>query len=59
MEFLWTKQKQLKDLKIIKSSGYEILDKNTLQTIQRASVDFPVYTNNVRLRIPIIYQLKD
>ncbi|MDE5925992.1 MAG: energy transducer TonB [Helicobacter sp.] len=59
VEFLWTKQKQLKDLKIIKSSGYEILDKNTLQTIQRASVDFPVYTNNVRLQIPIIYQLKD
>ncbi|WP_366146229.1 energy transducer TonB, partial [Helicobacter sp. UBA3407] len=56
---LWTQQKQLKDLKIIKSSGYEILDKNTLQTIQRASVDFPVYTNNVRLQIPIIYQLKD
>ncbi len=59
VEFLWTQQKQLKDLKIIKSSGYEILDKNTLQTIQRASVDFPVYTNNVRLQIPIIYQLKD
>ncbi len=55
--FLWTTHKQLKNLKILKSSGYDVLDENALQTIQKASVRFPAYTNNVHLQIPIVYRL--
>ena len=55
--FLWTKQRELRDLKILKSSGHNLLDEN--HTIQKASRSFPTYTNNVRLQIPIIYQLED
>lgn len=57
--FLWTKQRELRDLKILKSSGHNLLDENSLHTIQKASRSFPAYTNNVRLQIPIIYQLED
>lgn len=55
--FLWTKQRELRDLKILKSLGHNLLDEN--HTIQKASRSFPAYTNNVRLQIPIIYQLED
>ena len=57
--FLWTKQRELRDLKILKSSGHNLVDENSLHTIQKASRSFPTYTNNVRLQIPIIYQLED
>ena len=57
--FLWTKQRELRDLKILKSLGHNLLDENSLHTIQKASRSFPTYTNNVRLQIPIIYQLED
>lgn len=55
--FLWTTHKQLKNLKVLKSSGYDVLDENALQTIQKASAYFPIYTNNAHLQIPIIYRL--
>ncbi|MDY5557116.1 TonB family protein [Helicobacter sp.] len=55
--FLWTKQRELRDLKILKSLGHNLLDEN--RTIQKASRSFPAYTNNMRLQIPIIYQLED
>ena len=57
--FLWTKQRELRDLKILKSLGHNLLDENSLHTIQKASRSFPTYTNNVRLQIPIVYQLED
>lgn len=57
VEFLWTKHKTLKDLKVRKSSGYPLLDKNALQAIQRASLDFPEYHNDARLQIPIVFVL--
>lgn len=57
VEFLWTKHRILKDLKVRKSSGYPLLDKNALQTIQRASLDFPQYHNDAQLQIPIVFVL--
>lgn len=59
VEFLWTKQQVLKDLKVNKSSGYTILDEGALRIIQRASLHFPKHSNNVRLQIPILFKLKD
>lgn len=58
IEFLWREDKILDELKIIKSSGYEILDKNALKIIQIASLNFPKYDKNVRIKIPIDYNLK-
>lgn len=58
IEFLWKEEKILSDLKILKSSGYKILDENALQTIRLASKHFPQYSNDVRITIPIEYSLR-
>ncbi|MBX7491316.1 energy transducer TonB [Helicobacter turcicus] len=59
VEFLWTKHRILKDLKVRKSSGYPILDENALKTIQKASSHFPTHTNNAYLQIPIVFTLRN
>ncbi|MCI5968070.1 energy transducer TonB [Helicobacter sp.] len=58
VEFLWTKDKILKDLKVRKSSSHPILDASALKTIQKASLHFPAHTNDVHLQIPIVFMLK-
>lgn len=57
LEFTWTKDQVLQNLKIIKASKYEILNKNALQTIQSASRNFPKYEKTFHIRIPIIYKI--
>lgn len=59
VEFLWTKHKILKDLKVYKSSGYPILDESALKTIQKASLYFPAYTSDAHLQIPIVFMLRN
>ncbi|KAA6224877.1 energy transducer TonB [Campylobacter sp. LR291e] len=49
---------ELKDLKIISSSNYKILDNNSLQVIKKASKYFPKYHKNVVLSIELAYKLK-
>ncbi|MBZ7934344.1 energy transducer TonB [Campylobacter sp. LH-2024] len=58
VEFLWKKNKTLAELKIVQSSGYTLLDKNALESIRKASVNFPYYKNDLRIILPIIYSLK-
>lgn len=58
ISFVWLEEKFLRELKILKSSGYKILDENALQTIKTASARFPSYEKgNVRIEIPIDYRL--
>ncbi|MBM0637261.1 energy transducer TonB [Campylobacter sp. VicNov18] len=57
VEFLWTKNKGLKDLKIIQSSGYDLLDKSALKSIRKASLYFPYYENDLKIILPIAYEL--
>ncbi|MBF7067162.1 energy transducer TonB [Campylobacter volucris] len=57
LEFTWTKDQVLQNLKIIKASKYEILNKSALQTIQSASKKFPKYEKTFHIRIPIIYKI--
>ena len=57
LEFTWTKDQVLQNLKIIKASKYEILNKSALQTIQLASKNFPKYEKTFHIRIPIIYKI--
>ncbi|TKX32967.1 energy transducer TonB [Campylobacter aviculae] len=58
VEFLWKENKTLAELKIIQSSGYTLLDKNALESIRKASVNFPYYKNDLRITLPIVYSLK-
>ena len=58
VEFLWKKDKILAEVKIIQSSGHALLDKSALESIKRASVNFPYYKNDLRIILPIVYDLK-
>ena len=58
LEFLWLTNKELKEVRILKSSGYKILDENILKALVRASSEFPAYTENVRIQLPFHYNLK-
>ncbi|TKX31532.1 energy transducer TonB [Campylobacter estrildidarum] len=57
VEFLWKENKTLAELKIIQSSGYTLLDKNALESIRKASVNFPYYKNDLRIVLPIVYKI--
>lgn len=58
VEFLWKENKTLADLKIIESSGYDLLDKSALESIRKASLNFPYYNRDLRITLPIIYDFK-
>ncbi|EAI0804268.1 TPA: TonB family protein [Campylobacter jejuni] len=58
VEFLWKENKTLADLKIIESSGYDLLDKSALESIRKASLNFPYYNGDLRITLPIIYDFK-
>ncbi len=59
VEFLWTKHKILKNLKVYKSSGQPILDKSALNAIKQAALHFPQHINDVHLQIPIVFMLRN
>lgn len=54
---VYTKNGVVKDIKIKKSSGYEILDKNSIQILRLASKEFKAPTQNIELHIPFNYYL--
>ncbi len=57
VEFLWKENQNLAELKIIKSSGYDLLDKSALESIRKASAFFPSYESDLRIVLPISYNL--
>ncbi|AJC90372.1 energy transduction protein TonB [Campylobacter subantarcticus LMG 24377] len=57
LEFTWTKDKNLLDLKILKSSKYKLLNESALETIRIASKNFPQYDKTYRIKIPLIYKI--
>lgn len=59
LEFVWRTNKELKDVRILKSSGYEILDDNILKAVVRASNEFPAYEKDIRIQLPFHYNLKE
>ncbi|EPH6191075.1 energy transducer TonB [Campylobacter upsaliensis] len=58
VEFIWMSDKTLADLKIIQSSGYTLLDKSALESIRKASLNFPSYERNLKITLPISYEIK-
>lgn len=58
VEFMWMSDKTLADLKIIQSSGYTLLDKSALESIHKASLNFPSYERNLKITLPISYEIK-
>ncbi|PPB59614.1 energy transducer TonB [Campylobacter hyointestinalis] len=58
LEFIWTKNSKLEDLKITKKSSHDILDKSALETIIKASRNFPKHYKTIKIQVPIIYKIK-
>lgn len=59
LEFVWLENSILHGLRIIQSSGHDILDKDALRTIRMASKKFPKHERSVRLQVPIVYDLRN
>ncbi|MBT0816140.1 energy transducer TonB family protein [Campylobacter lari] len=57
VEFTWTKDKNLLNLKILKPSKYKLLNDSALETIRIASKKFPQYEKTFHIRIPLIYKI--
>ncbi|CAD7288437.1 hypothetical protein LMG8286_01306 [Campylobacter suis] len=45
------------NIEVINSSGTQILDESAMQTVKRASADFPKLPNDIRVKIPITFKL--
>ncbi|MDE5591536.1 MAG: energy transducer TonB [Helicobacter sp.] len=58
LEFTLLKNGEVKDIKILQSSGNHILDKSALKTIAQAQKSFPIAKNNITIQIPIQYHLE-
>jgi protein TonB len=48
----------IRDLKVLKSSGYEVLDKEALDAIRRSYKDFPKPPVSVVVKLPIAFRLE-
>ncbi|WP_139471063.1 energy transducer TonB [Campylobacter armoricus] len=57
VEFTWTKDKNLLNLKILKPSKYKLLNDSALETICIASKNFPQYEKTFHIKIPLIYKI--
>ena len=57
VEFIWTKDMELKGLKILKSSQHKALNEAALATITAAAKSFPKHDKTVQIQIPLVYQI--
>lgn len=55
--FVLTPKGEIRDLSIEKSSGYEVLDKNTLEVLKKTAPLFPHPPVEVKIRLPVRYEL--
>lgn len=49
---------RIEDIRIEESSGYEVLDRNTLRVVRLASGEFPKPDRPVEIRLPVVYRLE-
>lgn len=57
ISFVWQNGRELKDIRVLRSSGHEILDENVFKIIKKAAQNFPPYHKTVRIEMPIDYNL--
>lgn len=57
ISFLLTKEGKVSNFLIEKSSSYEILDQNAIETVKKCAKLFPLPPVDVKIKLPIIYQL--
>ena len=57
VSFLYKKDGTVRDVKVIKSSGYETLDEAAVELINRAAPDFPTLDRDYVIKIPVKYNL--
>jgi len=48
-----------KEVKLVRSSGFPLLDENALSTVKRVCGKFPKPKRKVSLQVPILYRLKE
>ena len=58
LEFVWLTNNSLQAVRIVQSSGSQLLDRNVFKIVARASKDFPAYKDDIRIQIPIDYNLR-
>ncbi|MCS7149545.1 MAG: energy transducer TonB [Caldimicrobium sp.] len=58
VSFILTPKGEIKDIRIEKSSGYELLDRNTLEVLKKTYSYFPLPPVEVRVRLPVVYKLE-
>ena len=57
VSFLYKKDGTVRDVKVIKSSGFETLDEAAVELINRAAPDFPTLDRDYVIKIPVSYKL--
>lgn len=57
VEFIWTKDMELKGLKILKSSKHKALNEAALATITAAAKSFPKHDKTMQIQIPLVYKI--
>ena len=57
VSFLYKKDGSVRDVKVIKSSGFETLDEAAVELINRAAPDFPTLDRDYAIKIPVNYNL--
>lgn len=58
VEFMWLTSGKLQAVRILRSSGHELLDHNVFKVLARASKEFPSYKENIRIQIPVVYNIR-
>lgn len=57
VQFTYTKERRLRGMRLLKGTGYQVLDEAALSSIRRALTAFPQVEHNFTLRLPIRFEL--
>lgn len=57
VSFVLTKEGKVREVKVEKSSGYQVLDENTVSTLYGCAKYFPVPPVDVKVKLPVVYKL--
>jgi len=58
VSFVLTSSGEIRDLKVLKSCGYEVLDREALEGIRRSYKDFPKPWVDVLVKLPVVFKLE-